>query len=599
MIVEKCLFALVCIFDMPRSIWLSLILMILVSVGPVLAADPLRFEFQGVEGELQDSLSAALVPPPGLLRDGVVDQRWLQRFVGQVPTTLGKALQPFGYYQPTIETELREVNPSSYVLNIRIERGPAIRLARLQIDLEGGGAHYDKLVALLAEFPLKQGDVLHQGIYEEGKAALKRRAQDLGYLDADYTVHEIRIDVEQATAEVELLLQTGPRYRFGTVTFTGADQYPESFLRRYLAFDVGDVFSYARLGETQLNLLDADRFEEIRLLPDRSKTVDEMIPVGIALTPGATMRLRPGIGYGTDTGARFSLAFDHLNVFERGHSLNLQLNLSQVRQAAIAAYIIPDDENQHNATALRAGYENEENDTFDTEKITVEIERLRDLGRGRKGSLYVQLFQEKSTVGNVTDTSRMILPGVRYSRRRYRDLVRPRKGHQYEFEVRGGHQWLGSDTGLVQFLAAGNLLLPLPARMTLFTRVEGGYTAQNEPLEDVPASLRFFAGGDQSVRGYAYQSLGPEDEDGEVIGGKHQLVASVELERALGEKWGVALFYDVGNAFNVFSSMDLQQGVGLGIRRYTPIGPVRLDLARQLGVADPGYRIHLSIGFGW
>lgn len=580
-------------------VWLLLILTALTFAGEVLAAEPLRFELEGVDGEVRDNLATALVPPPGLQRDGVVDQRWLQRFVDQVPATLSKALQPFGYYQPTIEPELTEINPSSYVLKIHIDRGPAIRLTHLQIDLSGSGAQYDKLRALLPEFPLRQGDVLHQGVYEEGKAALKRRVQDLGYLDADYAVHEIRIDVDQATAEIELLLQTGPRYRFGAVSFTGADQYPESFLRRYLAFDSGDVFSYARLGETQLNLLDADRFEEIRLLPDRTTTADEMIPIGIDLTPGATMRLRPGIGYGTDTGARFTLSFDHFNFFERGHSLNLQLNLSQVRQSATAAYIIPDAKSQHNATALRTGYEKEDNDTFDTEKLTIEAERLRDFGRGRKGSLYVQFFQEKFTVGDVTDTLRMVLPGVRYSRRRYRDLVRPRKGHQYSLEVRGGHQWLGSDTGLLQILAAGNLLLPLPGRLTLFTRVEGAYTAQNEPLEDVPASLRFFAGGDQSVRGYAYQTLGPENDDGEVIGGKHLLVGSIELERALGEKWGAAIFVDAGNAFNNFANMDLQQGAGLGIRRYTPVGPVRLDLARQFGVDDPGYRIHLSIGFGW
>ncbi len=580
-------------------VWLLLPLIGMTFVGQVWAAAPLRYEFEGVDGELRESLRAALVTPPNLLRDGAVDQRWLRRFVDQVPGTLRKAMQPFGYYQPAIDTELREVDATSYVLKVRIEKGQPIRLAHLQIDLAGSGAQNDKLMAFLPKFPLQQGDVLHQGIYEDGKAALKRKAQDLGYLDAAYRVHEIRIDVGQAKADIELLLETGPRYRFGAVTFSGAEQYPESFLRRYLAFDSGDTFSYARLGETQLNLLDADRFEEIRLLPDRTNTVDDTIPIGIALTPGATKRLRPGIGYGTDTGARFSLSFDHLNVFEQGHALNLQLNLSQVRQSAIGVYTIPDVENKYDATVLRGGYEKEDNDSFDTEKITVEAERLRDFGRGRKGSLYVQFFQEKYTVGDETDTARMILPGVRYSQRRYRNLVRPRKGYQYSLEMRGGHQWLGSDTGLLQMLAAGNLLRPLPGRMTLFTRVEGGYTAQNEPLEDVPASLRFFAGGDQSVRGYAYQSLGPEDENGDVIGGKHLLVGSVELERALGEKWAVALFFDAGNAFNNFDDMDLQKGAGLGIRRYTPVGPVRLDLARQLDVDDPGYRIHLSIGFGW
>lgn len=567
--------------------------------GQALATAPLRLEIEGISGAELVNMQAALVFPPGLVQNGIVDQRWLQRFIDQVPATANKALQPFGYYRSKIETELQKIDSASSVLKVRIDKGPAIRLQQLQLDLTGSGAQFVKLKALLAEFPLKQGDVLHQGLYEGGKATLKRGAQALGYLDADYEVHEIRIDVDGATAEIELLLQTGPRYRFGDVTFSGAEQYPESFLRRYLSFESGEVFSYARLGETQLNLLDADRFDEIRLTPDRTMVVAEQIPVEVALTPAPTKRLRPGIGYGTDTGARFSLQFDHLNVVERGHHLSLQLNLSQVRQSAVAAYTMPATRNLHSANTLRAGYERENVDTFDTEKLTVEAERMQDFGRGRKGSLYVQFFQEKYTVGDVTNTARMIVPGVRYSRRRYRDLVRPRKGHQYSLEMRGAHQWLGSDTGLLQVLAAGNLLQPLPGRLTLFTRVEGAITSQNESFADIPASLRFFAGGDQSVRGYAYQTLGPKDDEGEVIGGKHQLVASMELERALGEKWGVALFYDVGNAFNDLAAMDLQQGVGLGIRRYTPVGPVRVDLARQLGVDDPGFRLHFSIGFGW
>lgn len=579
--------------------WLLLLLAILVIVDHAAAADVLSFKFEGVAGEMRNNLEAALVPPPNLLRDEVVDQRQLQRFVDQVPELSLRALRPFGYYRPEIKTELQELDASRYRLTVRIDPGPAIRVTELQLELEGSGARYDKVKDLPKAFPLKQGDVLHQGRYEEGKTVLKRKVQDLGYLDADYTVHVIRLDVEQGTAEIELRLDTGPRYRFGAVSFTGAENYPDSFLRRYLAFETGEVFSYTLLGETQLNLLDADRFTEIHLLSDRAAADDQQIPVVVELIPSPSRRLRPGIGYGTDTGARFSLTYDDLNLFERGHQLSLQLNLAERRQSAAAAYIIPHIRNLHSSTIVRGRYEKEEADAFDTEKLTLEAERLRDFGRGRKGSLYVQVFQEKYTIGEETNTARMIVPGVRYSRRRYRELVRPRKGHQYSLEVRGGHQWLGSDTGLLQVLAAGNLLLPLPGRLTLFTRVEGGATAQNDPLEDVPASLRFFTGGDQSVRGYVYQSLGPEDDQGEVIGGKHLLVGSVELERALGEKWGLSLFYDVGNAFNEFSAMDLQQGAGIGIRRYTPVGPVRLDLARQIGVDNPGYRIHLGIGFGW
>lgn len=564
-----------------------------------LAAEPLRLEIEGVAGEALANVRAALAFPPGLVKNGTVDRRWLERFVGQAPDKVRRALEPFGYYSPVIRTELATVEPEVQRLKVFIEPGEPVRLTRVEIAIEGPGAERLRLNRLRENFPLRPGDVLDQGKYRQAKDELRSLAVAIGYLEAAYRVHEIRVDPEGLSAEISLVLATGPRYRFGEVRFTGADDYPEPFLRRYLAFETGEVYTQARLGQTQLNLLDSDRFKEIRLLPDRAATVDEHIPVEIALEPSPSRRLRPGIGYGTDTGARATLKFENLNVFRRGHELNLELNLSQVRQSAGATYILPDLHSMQSFTALRAGLEREDTDPFATEKIFTEIERTRELGLGRKGSIYVQFFYEDFTVGGEQDSLKMIVPGLRFSQRGYRNLIRPRKGYHFSTELRGGHQFVGSDTGLLQLLLAGNFMLPLPGRLTLLVRGEGGGTVQNEPLQDIPVSLRFFAGGDQSVRGYAYKSLGPENDEGDVIGGKHLVVGSIELERAIGENWGAAVFYDVGNAFNSFSDLDLAEGLGLGVRRYTPIGPVKVDVAWDISEPDPDFRFHLSIGFGW
>jgi translocation and assembly module TamA len=126
--------------------------------------------------------------------------------------------------------------------------------------------------------------------------------------------------------------------------------------------------------------------------------------------------------------------------------------------------------------------------------------------------------------------------------------------------------------------------------------MQAGATWQGDSSKDLPITLRFFAGGDNSVRGYRYQSLGPRSDEGDIVGGKNLLIGNFELERAIGKNWGVAAFYDAGNAFNNFSSIDPAQGAGLGCRYYTPVGPVKLDLAREINVASPGYRIHFSIG---
>jgi translocation and assembly module TamA len=578
--------------------WL-LILIFLSAAGPALAADPLRLQVEGVDGEALANVQAALAFPPGLVKNGTVDRRWLDRFERQVPDRTRKALEPFGFYDAIIHAESTTVEGGAKLLKVVIEPGKPVRMTQVQISIEGLGAGRSALQRLRDNFPLQAGQVLQQEQYQLVKKELQSQAVALGYLDASYRVHEIRIDPPRYAAEIVLLLETGPRYKFGEIRFSGADNYPDPFLRRYLAFDSGEVFSQAHLGQTQLNLLDSDRFKEIRLLPDRAATVDEHIPVEIALEPSPSKRLRPGIGYGTDTGARLTLQFQNLNMFERGHELNLALNLSQVRQTVGVAYLWPDHKSMHSFTALRVGLEQEDNDSFKMSKIYTEIERTRELGRGSKGSLYTQFFYEDFTVGGEQDSLKMIVPGLRFSHRGYQNLIRPRKGYQYLLELRGGHQMAGSDTGLLQLLAAGNFMVPLPGRFTLFVRGEGAGTLQNEPVQDIPVSLRFFAGGDQSVRGYAYKSLGPEDDDGEVVGGKHLLVGSIELERSLGENWGVSIFYDVGNAFDSFSEYDLAEGAGFGVRRYTPVGAVKLYIARNISEPNPSYRLHLSIGFGW
>jgi translocation and assembly module TamA len=249
--------------------------------------------------------------------------------------------------------------------------------------------------------------------------------------------------------------------------------------------------------------------------------------------------------------------------------------------------------------AFRTGIDREDIDTYESTQFFIEGEVVRTFGRGRLGSVYLRLLQEEFTIGEEDSRSRLLLPGIQYAQRRYDDPLRPRKGYLYRLEVRGTHQVLGSDTGLLQLLVSANALRPLPWGLSVFARVQAGTTWQNEPLREIPPSLRFFAGGDQSVRGYAYQSLGPRDSSGEVVGGKHLLVGSVELERPLSENWGLALFFDAGNAFDSFSDYEIFEGAGCGLRRYTPVGPLKVDLARQIGVSDPSYRLHVSIGFTW
>jgi len=436
-------------------------------------------------------------------------------------------------------------------------------------------------------------------LYENAKKELKQRAIELGYLAADYEQHVIRVERRSATAAIELVLATGPLHRFGPTTIEGALIYPRSFLQRYLVYQSGEVFSYFKLGQTQRNLLDSERFLQVDIIPHPEQAADSRVPVNISLIAAPPKRLRPGFGYGTDTGVRSTLRYRDLNLRGRGQELESELVLAELRQALGVGYVLPSAGSVDSRTVVRASIERENLEVFDRAAMFTEVERIRSLGAGRLGSIYSRLLDEDFAVGEEDARSRLLLGGLRFSERVYDNPTRPRNGHYWGFEARGTTTAVGSDVDLLQLRASANSVIGFGSDWSLIAHFEGGVGLQRALLEDVPPSLRFFAGGDQSVRGYAFQSLGTEDENGDVIGGKHLLVGGLEMERAIGEKWGAALFFDAGDAFINFSDAKWPQGIGIGVRRYTAVGPIKIDLARQMGVDDPAFRLHLRVGLGW
>jgi translocation and assembly module TamA len=319
--------------------------------------------------------------------------------------------------------------------------------------------------------------------------------------------------------------------------------------------------------------------------------------VKIKLEPSPPKRLRPGVGYATDTGARFSLRYQDLNVFRRGHDFNADLSIAERRRALSALYSFPNSGHIENRTNLKTGLQQELLKPYDTWLFTLEAEQARSFGKGRVGSAFVQFRQEYFSEAGQEGKSSLILPGLRFTHRQVDDILRPRKGFRYYLEGRGSTDQMGAETNFGQVLVNGDVLLPLPHGFSLIPRVQLGATWQRDPITDLPPTLRFYAGGDRSVRGYTYQSLGPKDDAGNVIGGKNLLVGSLEIEYALSKNWAVAAFYDVGNAFNNTNNLRLAQGAGIGIRYYTLAGPIRIDVARQINVDDPGFQLHISLGF--
>ncbi|MRR16824.1 MAG: outer membrane protein assembly factor [Deltaproteobacteria bacterium] len=584
-----------------RRLWVIIFLLGLFC-GPDFAAtahgaEPVEIVVEGVVGDGQKNVLAALSLPPGLVADGKVDKLWLERFVRQADQKVVAALEPFGYYSAEVTVTLETPTPDTFRVRVKVEAGAPVIVTDVRVSVIGGGASESSLKALASAFPLQKGSLLQHQPYEEAKQRLQARAQELGYLDAEYTVHEIRIDTSARTGRIDLVLQTGERYFFSDITFEGAPDYPDTFLRRYLTFAAGDVFSQTKLAESQLQLNNSERFREVTLLAEKPREPDHKIPVRILLKPLPRRSLRPGIGYGTDTGARFALRYRDLNMLRKGHELDSNLYISERLQGLATAYILPSDRDVRTFTSVRINLQKENITTYESRVIALELGRTNSFGNQKLGTAYVKFQQEEFTIGIQDSTSRYVLPGVRFSDNHYDNLVRPTRGFRYALDLRGTHPVLGSTTQLMQLIGEASHILPIPWRLSLQTSAKAGITFFSDPIDDLPPSLRFFAGGDQSVRGYAYQSLGPRDSLGNVVGGKHFVTGCVEVQRAIFEDWAVSVFYNAGNAFDSFADITLFQAAGVGLHYFTPVGALNLSLARQIAVDDPGYRVHFTVGF--
>ncbi|WP_303720106.1 autotransporter assembly complex family protein [Malonomonas rubra] len=566
---------------------------------PLAQAATLSLEIETDPPELKKILQTALLLPAALTSEQQPNTRWLRYFQKQLPQRVAEILQPYGYFGSQIRSQLLHPTPEQHVLKVQVVAGEPIRITQLDLKFLGPGTKLEDIRELLQKFPLKLDDILRQDLYEQGKALLIEDVVEQGFLDAHFVVHQMRVHLEDYQAEITLHLATGPRYLFGPTTFPPDTGYPEYFLRRFLSHHEGEVFSHAELGQTQLNLIDADLFKTVTVTPIHSEARDESIPIAIDLQPAPRHQWRPGVGYGTDTGARVSLRYRDRNLFRNGHELRGDLLLAQNQQSLISSYIIPDPDRLDSQTQLRIGYDREESDSYLSRELFGEVEYQRALSKRLVGTLFLRLTQEYSEIGLEKTRSQMLLPGVRMQWRRAGSQPNRFTGLYGSFELKGAQDNLLSDTSLVQLSAQVNSRFPLRRTIFALIRLQGGTTWHDDPLRELPASLRFFAGGDRSVRGYGYKTLGPKDASGQVVGGNHLLIGNFELEKRLSDKWGSAIFYDIGNAFDSFAEYDLAQGTGIGILRYTPIGPIRLDLARQIGPDKPRLRLHLSMGFDW
>jgi translocation and assembly module TamA len=361
-------------------------------------------------------------------------------------------------------------------------------------------------------------------------------------------------------------------------------------------FKPGDPYDADLVNELYTDLLAGGYFQNVELRTTPRPAPDLDVPVTIVLTASAPRTWKTGVGYATDTGAKFRLDFLNQRLNRKGHQLEFNSSFAQVTGEATVAYRLPRGSPRDEWLSFETGYkyDNPEDSTSDEFRLGVkDVKRRRGNWRETRSLDYVrETFQVGS---DAEQTSNLVLPAISWANQPRLLPPRPRQARRVSFTVSGTDEILGSDTAFMQLESEAKLVLPLWTTARLLIRGDAGWTIKDE-FKDLPFSVRYFAGGDNSVRGYDYKTLGPTDATGSVTGGADLLVGSVEFDQRVFGNWSVAAFVDMGNAFDSFKDMSLKTGVGAGIRWYSPLGPIRFDVGVPLDDAPDSFRIHITLG---
>lgn len=574
-----------------RGRWYTLLLL-LAALAPVPAgAASVEVVVEGVRGDLRDNVLLFLgieqQKQAPLLTEARI-RRLHQKAAGEIET----ALQPFGYYRPAVNSKLTLREDGVWEAGYVIDPGPPLRIRKLDVTLGGDATDDPAFQALLTGSPLRAGARLDQRDYEDLKNSLVKLASEHGYFDARLIEHAIHLDLPANAADVVLNFDSGQRYRFGTVHFRQDALDPE-LLSRYTPFRRGDAYSISTLIDLQQALNDSDYFNNVEVQPQSPDPAALEVPVEVELTPRPRHKYTLGAGYGTDTGARGKVGWENTRVNRRGHRLDAEYRITEIGDSLTSRYRIPAKNPRTDEYILSAGLSSEHTDTSESRTRTLGASVVHGRGQWRE-VISISYQEERFTVGLDEGRSSLLMPGINWSRVWARDRIDVRQGARLIIDLKAASDQALSNSSFAQGRVQAKAILPAFSRGRLIGRGSLGGTLTPE-FGDLPASVRFFAGGSQSVRGYAYNSLGPTDANGNVTGGKQLMTASLEYEHPFWRNWSAAVFYDIGDAVDAYTKA-LKEGAGAGLRWKSPVGPVRIDFASALSKPGQPWRLHLDIG---
>ncbi|MES2127859.1 MAG: autotransporter assembly complex family protein [Pseudomonadota bacterium] len=539
-------------------------------------------------------------PLAQLLQDNLDLLRWrgnprldldqLQRLVKLAPEQARTLIATEGYYAPKVAAGLDTSGPEP-LARIIVDAGEPVLVGEVELVLTGFASD----APLRKGWSLPVGKVFRQADWEAAKRKLLRQAMLTRYPRAHLVESSATVDPEVRRALLHVAVDAGPEVHFGALKIEGARRYRPAIVENLHQIKPGDDYSETALQAFQGRLQDTGYYSGVEVSADLSgvaldETQAVTVPVLVRLTENKYRNVSAGLGYSTNTGNRAQLSYDDLSVF--GLRMKSAITLETRKQAAHADFYYP---------TTTAGYNDSVGTKFERTDLNGEVTSVASIAAKRawgtpllERSVTLEfLTEQKAVAGELSSSSKSLPLTYSLTKRHLDSLLFPADGYVLNAQLGGALLPILTDRPFVR--ASGKFIAyrPLSSTATLILRGEAGALA-SRAKDGVPGTYLFRAGGDQSVRGYGFQQLGVQ-EGAAIVGGRYLLAASAEYDYWFKPAWGAAVFYDAGNAGDIFKDLKPKSGYGVGARWRSPVGPINIDAA--YGHAIRKYRIHFSLGF--
>ncbi|UZE96483.1 autotransporter assembly complex protein TamA [Alkalimarinus alittae] len=502
-----------------------------------------------------------------------------------------EAVQGLGYYQSEWSLDLASDN-----VVVALNPGPPVMLAQPNIQLIGPAIDMPAFRDIIKSNALVAGEQLDHSKYDRLKKELMQKAQGLGFFDAEYRESELLVDVQNNTAQINLIMESGDRYQFGEVSFEGS-QLGEGFLQSIVPFKRHDPYERKLLSSFRRKLYETGYFSSVTI--DTQRIIEDgmkQVSLSVITEDASQHQFEVGFGFDTDNGPRVRFNWDMPVIGTRGHTWNSSIEVSKPEQEISATYRIPLAQPLTNFLLFDTGYIHQEIETTESSLFNVGISKLnlKENNWQLRYGVSADYEEYRQADEDWVDVFYLV-PHIGWMRSGFDQDANPSKGYRLWLRFSGSSTEIGADASFFKVHAGARWLTPIGnTNFRLLTRLELGGIATDD-LQQVPVSRRFYTGGDQTIRGYGYHRVASRDENGELVGGKFLNVGSVELSGRIAPQWRGAIFTDTGRAYEdpdeAFSS-----SIGIGARWLSIIGEVRIDLAHPLDDDDTPVKLHISMG---